>query len=491
MCRRNSFFIIAILAICQISAPLALAEDKNLHSIGILNLNIDEVTKLAINNNFDIQIYKLDNSISEKELLKARAIYDAEIDASYEYDEDRLKRASTISGSRITSVDQDISLSKEFPTGTVLSMGYSHQRESSNSSFSSYPSYHESEASISLTQPLGKNALGIVDRNDIKITKLDIENTGYTSMDKIELELGNVQKAYWNLILAKRQLDLTEELLRSAEKLYKRTKEKFEIGLVEQPEFYAVSANLKEREKDLLLARNNITTAQNLMRLKLNLDKGALVVPKDSLECEDMTEALDDMLRIALTKRRDYESAKNDVKAQDLYIEMKKSSMWPEIDLTGTFKRNGLDSKFETSLDEITSQDYPEHTIGVTFNFPLENSSARAEHSQKELQKAKALVSLKKTECLILTEVHDAFVHAKGMHDSVKLLNEAFQFQKKKYVGEENRFRKGRSDTDRLIRYQNDYLNARLLYLKNLFDYKASLIDLRVSMNTLLEENPL
>lgn len=475
-------FIIATFISAQTSLPFAGAEESKLF------LNIEEVSSLAIKNNFDMQIYKLDASISEKELLKARAIYDTEIDASYKYDENRLKRASTISGTRATNISQEAGISKEFPTGTILEMGFTHEREASNSSFSSYPAYHESGASLSLTQPIGKNAWGLADRNDIKITKLDIENAGYTSLDKIEDELASVQKAYWNLLLANEQLDLTGELLEAAKRLHENAKKNFDIGLVEQPEFYAVAANLKERESDVLIAGRNITIAQNLVKFKLNLNRNIMVVPKDIFECEEIVNTFADVIYAALTKRRDYVSAKNEVKTRDLYIEMKKNSMWPQVDLKGTLKKNGLDDKFRTSVREIASEDYPEYTAEVIFSFPLENSTARAEYSQKELEKAQALVSLKKTECLIFVETHDAYIHAKSLYDSVKLLRQAMEFQEQKYAGEENRFNKGRSDTDRLIRYQNDYLNSRLKYLRSLYDYKAAVIDLELVMNTLLEE---
>ena len=307
-------FIIATFISAQTSLPFAGAEESKLF------LNIEEVSSLAIKNNFDMQIYKLDASISEKELLKARAIYDTEIDASYKYDENRLKRASTISGTRATNISQEAGISKEFPTGTILEMGFTHEREASNSSFSSYPAYHESGASLSLTQPIGKNAWGLADRNDIKITKLDIENAGYTSLDKIEDELASVQKAYWNLLLANEQLDLTGELLEAAKRLHENAKKNFDIGLVEQPEFYAVAANLKERESDVLIAGRNITIAQNLVKFKLNLNRNIMVVPKDIFECEEIVNTFADVIYAALTKRRDYVSAKNEVKTRDLYI---------------------------------------------------------------------------------------------------------------------------------------------------------------------------
>ena len=307
-------------------------------------------------------------------------------------------------------------------------------------------------------------------------------------MDKIERELASAQKAYWNLLLASRQLDVTEKLLESAERLHENNKNNFAIGLIEPPEFYAITANLKEKQKDTLLAKDNVNTATNFMILKLGLDKKMAITPKDDFECKDMGVSFEDLLRIALQNRRDYALAKNNVKINDLYIEMKKNEMWPQIDLTGTLKKNGLSEEFSTSIQEIYSENYPEYTVEVEFNFPIENSSARAEHSQKELEKVKTLLKLKKTECLVLVEAHDAFIHARSVYESVRLLEEAAELQRKKYAGEEDRFNKGRSDTDRLIRYQNDYLGAQLNHLRSLYDYKAALIDLEVATNMLLGE---
>jgi len=479
------FAIFIILNIVYSQTALLCASEIKQETV---ELNIDEVSLLAIKNNFDIQIYNLDKNISEKELLKARAIYDTEIDASYKYNRDKLKKSTTILGSDATTTEQSIDITKKLPTGTVLSLGMAHQKETSDSSFATLGSYHESEASISVTQPLAKNALGIIDRNDIKITMLDIENTGYTSLNKIEDELGAAQKAYWNLLLAQKKLDLTKEMLESAKSLYETNKKNFEIGLVEPPEFYAVDANLKERQKDLLIAEDVLNAASNQIRFKLNLKNNLYIVPKDDFSNTPIVYGFEEVMQHALNNRRDYAADKNSIKAKDLYVAMKKNSMWPQIDLVGTLKRNGLDKDFTESIEEIGSKDYPEYTVEIKFSFPFENRSARAERSQKELEKAKALVNLKKTECLILVQAHDAFIHAKSTHDSAVLLEQVAELQHKKFLGEEDRFKKGRSDTDRLIRYQQDYLNSKLSYLESLYKHKSALIDLDLIMDTLLEE---
>jgi outer membrane protein TolC len=452
-----------------------------------LKLGIEQVTELALSNNFDIQIYKLDRRISEKDLLKAESVYDAVLDAGYKYSKDKLDRSSDILGRKAVVVSQSGSVEKKLPTGTMLSLGADHTRQASDSFFSDINPYHETGIDISVTQPLAKNALGIIDRNTVKITGLDVQSAGYTSLNKIEIELAGTQKSYWALVLAHRYLRLAKDMLENTEQLYMSNKRKFDIGMVELPELYAVEADLKQRKNDLLLAENNLHNALNMLRYKLNLNQGQEIIPADDFVLYEITSNFQDIISAALENRRDYKAAKNDVKAQRMGVEIKKNSLWPQIDLKATLRRNGLDQKFRDSIKEITSKDQPQYTVEVIFSFPFENSKARAEYLQKELEQVKALVNLKKTECLIFVEVNDAFINAKRMYDSAGLLRLAAELEHKKYLGEEERFNKGRSDTDRLLRYQNDYLRAEIAYLKSLNAYKEAVIDLNVAMNNLVK----
>jgi len=452
-----------------------------------IELDIAEVSRMALENNFDIQVYRLDRRISEKELLKARAVYDTGLDGFYRYNEDRLARSSIIFGERTSTVTQGGTLSKTLPTGTALSLGAEHKRQFTDSAFSSLNPYHESTISASIIQPFGKNALGILDRNTVKIAGLDVDNAVYTSLDKIEAELADTQKAYWNLLLAYKDVELTENMLNNSKDLHAANKRNFDIGLVEPPELYAVEANLKQRQGDMVFSKDKLNSALNLLRFKLNLNKDLLIKTKDEFRCEEIEADFRKVITKALKNRRDYKAAKNTIKVMDLEVEMKKNSLWPQIDLKGTFKKNGLDREFGESIKEINLEDNVEYTAEVIFSFPLENNKARAEYSQKELEKAKALVGLKKVECLILVQVHDAFIHAKSLYESSKLLKEAAGLEEKKYLGEKDRFSKGRSDTDRLLRYQDDYLRASVISIRSLYNYKVAVIDLKAAMNNILE----
>lgn len=455
----------------------------------VLSLSLKEATTLALKNNFDIQVYRLDQLIKEEDILLKSAVYDTTLEASYKYDEDRRETSSTLTGTRSTSVEQSFDLSKKLPTGTVLSLGAAHRREYTNSVWASVNPYHENSIEASLRQPLLKDAWGIQDRNNLKVTQLDIDNSGYTSQDKIESELGSAQKAYWLLALAQARIDLEREMEKAARRLYETSKDNFDTGIMEDAELFATAANLKERQRDVVLAKDNLNYAMNELRFKLNLPKDILIKAEDEVLFFDLQE-IDDVKLInnAFFSRRDYKRVRNKIKRENLSLEMKQNALWPQLDVVGTFKKNNVDADFDNSLGDIFQGDNPEYIVAIEFTFSLENRKAKGEFNQKELEKAKAIINLKKVECLVLTSVNNAISRLKSAQEVARLQAKALEFQKRKYLAQEKRFKHGRSDTDRFIRYQQDFLKAKLDYLNSLYTYTAADIDLKLTLNTLLKE---
>jgi len=127
-------------------------------------------------------------------------------------------------------------------------------------------------------QELGKNFFGIQDRSDIKITKIDIENSGYTSLESIEQTIAETQIAYWDLVLAIEHRNIEKSMVEQAKKLHELHQEKLKDGLVEYPEAFASEANFKNRLNELKLAENEVKTKVNVLKLILNITNDAPTV---------------------------------------------------------------------------------------------------------------------------------------------------------------------------------------------------------------------
>ena len=75
-------------------------------------LSLDDVARLALKNNFDIQLIRYDIKIAQSGKTKAQSIYDTIAAAQVKYRNDQSARINTFAGSRQQDNDYDLSLSK-------------------------------------------------------------------------------------------------------------------------------------------------------------------------------------------------------------------------------------------------------------------------------------------------------------------------------------------------------------------------------------------
>lgn len=452
-------------------------------------VSLEEITQLALDNSLDIQIAKYDAYIKQTALPRVESIFDTYFNFRGGYFDDTTKQPSIVFGTKTGQTSYSFGISKKLPTGTEISIEASDARNFTNSPFSTLNPYHEARAGISLKQPLGKNFFGLIDRANIKITKIDIENTQYSSLDNIEETLYNTQIAYWNFVLKCEELRITEGMLQEAQRLYTIYKEKANIGLVERVDLFAVEANLRTREANVLLAQLQKEQAKNELFFFLNVDDLAIkLAPRESLEITPYSVDLYQALTEAVEYRRDYKSIKNQLEADDVNIVVRKNERWPEIDLEASFTRNGLNRKYKPSWEEIGDKNYRELFVGMSIKFSLEKREEDANIEEANLQKEQDLLLLKRTERLIFKEIHNQVKEVNTLKDEVLLHSAIADLQEKKQEEEFKRLKYGRSNSDTIIRYAEDVLQARLALALSLFSYQVSLIDLELNKNTLLDK---
>ncbi len=483
MNRYYSFIIPAVVCILAASG-FCFPDDTSKKSIYV---SLDEISKLALENNLDIQIAKYDVYISRYGLDKANSIFDTFLTAKAGYSNDQPASSTVFSGNKELENTYSLSLEKKFPTGTKVTLEGSHTRTWSDSSFVSINPAAEAETKVSLSQSLGKNFFGLRDRLEVKLAQLDIAHSRYLSLDDIEKSLADVQKAYWNVVLKKRELEIKKDMRKEAEKLYLRHKENYSLGLVEEPDLLASEAYLKQRENDVLIAELMLKTAENDLLFLLNRPESEVsIIPRDNLDFSLREEDLYAVLNTAINNRRDYKALSNEALQKDISVRIDKNSLWPEIDLEASLARNGVSKKAGQAWSNVTSEDNPVLFLGLTVKVPLENREAKSGYNISLAEKEKVLLKLKKVERLILRDVNNQVSAVNTLKRKAEASKEILALQKEKLEAEGKRFKYGRSSSDLIIRYEEDFLNARLSLANDLYNYKISRIDLDLAENSLL-----
>ena len=388
----------------------------------LIRLSLKSVSELALANSLDIQIAKFDAYMERTSLKKEESIFDTFLNAQVSYLRDKKAQPTTITGTESREHEFSLGIEKKTPTGTTITVDAVGTKKRTNSAFATLDPYDEASLQATIVQELGKNFFGITDRADIKITKIDIENSDFTSLDNIEKALFNAQQAYWSLVLRVEELLIAQDMLGNAEKLYDAYKDKYSLGLAEESEFLAIEALLYERRSNLLVAKSNRTTAKNKLLFLLNQGEFEQeVVPEEDLSFALDSVNLHQALKDAVMTRRDYKRANNKIKKNKIEIVVSKNSLWPQIDLEASFIRNNIGIARSQVWEDVTSGANDEVFLTLTLRVPLENREARADLERVNFEKAQLLLDLKRTERVILLEINDKVNEINTLKEQVEL----------------------------------------------------------------------
>ncbi len=451
-------------------------------------LNLEQISQVALAKSLDIQIYRLDQQIQQETVQEERATYDTQLTVSGLYQIDETQPASTILGSR--SVDGSIvtSLEKHLPLGTDITLTHEGARSSTQSPFASLNRQYTSSLEVAVTQPVLKNFLGRIDRARLNRVRLDAEHFDYETLDRVEAQLFSIREAYWDLVFARLNLGARREALEKAQEFMHTMQDKLDLGLVEKQDVYAAEANVRLRIVEVLEAQTTFQNHQQALQVMIDLPQSAKLVPGSNPQLKPLPWTLDELLEQAYSQRRDLKQIKLSASMADLRLVMTHSERWPELDLEASYRSNGLDRELWNAQGEIGGFNHPTLYAGFSFTMPLENRWARADHRQAKLEQQQTLLLMKQVEKNVDRDVQEAYRNVLLAEARIQQTQRIEALQRSKLVEESRFFQLGRSDSQKVIDYQEDLITAQTRAQEALVLYEKAYDALLRKTNRLLDE---
>jgi outer membrane protein len=452
-----------------------------------LPLTETELIQKVLEKNLHIQILQAERDMGHADVLSSKSRFDTFLQFDSSYNIDKRDRTTTIFGTTNKLTQFNLGVAKILPSGTLTSVKLLNQRESTNSPFATINPNFDSGLEFSLEQPLLNNFLGQKDRGTITLVKKQIEALNYQTQEKILHETHSVLSHFWNLAISERREKVVKRSVKEAENFLRTTRERKRLGLAQNSDVFAAQANLLEMEKGFLTTQKITQDWQSQLQTDLDLPRETHVTPTHSDKRVIDIPEFEAVMAEALSKRADYKAAQVLLDRENVNVKLKKNSRWPELDLFSTLTLNGVDTRYTHALQESYSADHPNWVIGLKIEVPLENRLARGELSRAKLEKARAVFQAKHLENQIRQEV-DVTTRAMQLKlQSLEMTEKILTLQKKKWRSELNRYKIGKSSSDLVIRYHNDYLLAEEGYLQALLEVHLATLDYKRTTNMIFE----
>lgn len=451
-----------------------------------VELSLNDVVVMALKNNYDIQVSNITIDLYKQDDVIAQSIWDTNLTGSISYEKDEGESLLSLSSSGDIDKKYSIGATKLFPTGTEFSMTHSATLNKGNSSVLYGSKSTNSSLTFELNQPLLKNFNGLVDRKQVQIQKINTSKFSLGQKSAIEKKIYDVVLAYWNLYITQKQNEINQKSVELAKEFLDLNEKQAQTGFVEETDVIAAKANLVAKETNLIENNAQLFKAKLSLAVLLNdyYDNNIVLTSKPS----DINLTLNsrDEIEKAFLNRRDIKQEKMELEKQGIQLLINDNKTLPDLTLTGSVTPQNIRNTYSDSIGDTSSFRNDDYFIGLTLNFPLENSNAKANNVKAALNKQIAFINIQKIEAKVKNDIK---IKLNEISKKYEILQNAYKLknlQEEKLEKENERYSAGRSSSRNVIDYQNDLINAENILAQAEVNYEKSITALKYSQNVLL-----
>jgi len=467
--------------------------DANEPAPAELELALEKCRALTLENNLDLKVQLINPAIAAERVSQQEAQFEAAFSVSTTYSKTDTPVASTldISGSNVEYLYTNYGVDVPLRTGGTVSFDAVDSRTETDSTYSIFNPYYGSDLSVSISQPLLRNAGRRISTYAIQIAEYDRQITdARTKLEAIRI-IADVDRVYWRLYAARRELNVRKQQYDLAKALFEQAQRLVAAGEVAQIEVIRTEAGLAQQLEAIILAENSVRDRERELKRILN---------KAGLEMETATVLIPvtepDPVRYQLDKRRLVEVAVEQRMemlelelqiAQDIStLEYMENQTLPLVTMDYTYNMNGLGSSRGDSYDLLYDKRFEDHRLGLQLQVPLGNESAKSQMRQAFYQRRQRLASRDSRRAVIEYEVLNAIDQLEANWQRILAGRQSSVLDGRLFEAEKRQFELGLVTSTDVLQAQTNFANSQSAEISALVEYQIALVDLAYATGTLL-----
>ena len=474
-----------------------------------MEISLREATAFALQGNLNIQIAGLEPRIREAQVAAEEGIFDIQLHASATASNSRLLSTSPFFQEFINdSVAQDntqeqairFGLSRLNRWGGTYGVELSEAHVDSTRRVPVPPdgpppplrnAFNSAELQVKITQPLLKNFGSVVTNNRIVIA----QNNFSMSQEDLRLQItdvtAEVQRAYWDLVFRRQDLEVRRQQRALAEQLLEQIRKQVAVGTLAPIEVLQAETEIARVEESILVAENTLQATEDRLKRVMNFSllgelADVVLLPVDAPAYDAREISQEEQIRQALEHRFDLAQAKLMLENQRIILRFNENQALPTLDLETSLRINGVGKEFDEHLDTFDPGRRHRWDVGLQFTQPLGNRQAKNRIEQSRLAIRQQMLRIKDMEEEVVREVRAAVRDVLTHAQRVRASRVSSQLAEKQLEAEEKKLQVGLSTVFTVLDFQEDLSVERSKEINALTDYLQALIQLEAVKNTLL-----
>lgn len=296
----------------------------------------------------------------------------------------------------------------------------------------------------------------------------------------------NVTKAYYNLLLTQRQIDVLSEDIVRLERSLKDAYNQYQGGLVDKTDYKRATINLNNTRAQKKTAEEQLNASEaNLRQLMGYPTTGALPLVYDTVQMVQSVQ-LDTTIRVTYDNRIEMQLLQTQKVLLDAELKYNKWSFIPTVSAFANYNFNYLNPEFS----KLYNNNVPSSQIGLKVSVPIFQGSKRIYNiRQAELNIKRTDLDIENLHNQINTEYTQAMATYKGNLNEFYVMKENVDLAREVYTLIEMQYREGVKTYLEVITAQTDLRSAQLNYYNAMYTVLSSKTDLQRALGIISTNN--
>ena len=458
-----------------------------------LELTLEQCRALTLENNLDLKVQLINPAIAAERVSQQEAQFEAAFSANVSYATTDTPVASTldISGSNVNYTYTDLGVSVPLRTGGTISFDVVDNRTKTDSVYSLFNPSYSSDFSASISQPLLRNAGRRANTYAIRIAEYDRQITdARTKLEMIRI-IAAVDRVYWRLYTARRELDVRRQQYDLARALFEQAQRFVSAGEMAQIEVFRTEAGVAQQLEAIILAENNVRDRERELKQTLNkaglgMETATILIPATEPDPVRYELEKQRLVEIAIEQRMEMLELELQIAQDAGTLDYMQNQTLPLVTMDYTYNVNGLGSTRDNAYDLLFDKRFEDHRLGLQLLVPLGNESAKSQLRQAFYQRRQRLASRDSRKAMIEYEVLNAIDQLEANWQRILASRQSAVLESRLFEAEKRQFELGMVTSTDVLQAQTNFANAHSAEILALAEYQIALVDLAFATGTLL-----
>ncbi len=461
---------IRIFALALSITSLGIAQDQT----NAATLSLEDAIVRALQKNFSLQIQGYQTATAEAQVDLASSDFDPSISVNAQKNlSQQASPGSILDGTVITGPRSDrdtlrITANQELAaTGARLQVGGNLRRSETNSRNALINPAYNSDAFVSISQPLLKGFGSEVTKAALNRARIGLERADLDYRTAVLDVVRNVEVSYYNLAFAREQLKVRLFSRDLAQQLLDENQAKKDSGVATDLDVLQAQFGVANAERDILLAEKAVKDREDQLLTQIDQFGFSNGVAEVDMGQPNLSRvAFDQSYKLARENRPDYASRALSVDQLRITERVAKGNKKPTLDLGASVGVNNIQGSAGDAVQELWTGDGYTWGLELALTVPWGLRDEKARHAQALANLGRERTRLLQLEQTIMVDVRSAIRTVETSIEALRISQLSTKLSGEQYELEKARFDAGLSTFRQVQEAQEDVDTARVRELQ-------------------------